>query len=99
VKALVRCPKCESDNTVISAEVIHVDHIQFEWKQKGKGVKLVNYKLNKRALPYADIRVFFRCETCSFVTDNLDGYDDIEGYEEEVAVILDQVQRSINGSH
>ncbi|QDX94358.1 hypothetical protein EEL30_21860 [Brevibacillus laterosporus] len=94
---MIRCPKCNSDDTKIHVEAIYADSISFDWKMKGKGIKQIKYNIRNRALPYPEIRVFFDCNSCSYSSDNLNGFDTLEGTDEEVQLILHQIHKSING--
>jgi len=93
--SMIPCPKCISSNTFINAEIVHVDRVTFDWKQKGNGVKRLRYSLKKDALPTADVRVFLNCKDCNYYSDNLNGYDDINGFEDEVNLVVDQVEKAI----
>lgn len=42
--------------------------------------------------------IYLYCDDCDFRTDNLNGYDDIEGYREETEIVVEQVIRSIRGT-
>lgn len=94
---MIPCPKCNSEETRVETQVIHVDNVSFQWKSKGKGVKQQKYRLLREKLPLADVRVFLSCNCCDYYSDNLNGYDEIAGYDDEVNLILDQVEKSIKG--
>ncbi|PPB12888.1 hypothetical protein [Brevibacillus laterosporus] len=94
---MIKCPKFNSDDTKIHTEVIYTDSISFDWKKKGKGIKQIKHNIGNRALPYPEIRVFFDCNSCIYSSDNLNGFDTIEGNDEEVQLILHQINKSIMG--
>jgi hypothetical protein len=95
IELALTCPKCSSENTKIYAQVKYTDSIDFDWKKKGFGVRQQKNK-HSELLP-EEIRVFFRCYDCDYLTDNLNGPNHILNMERETSVIVKQVTDSVKG--
>lgn len=92
---MLYCPRCKSENTEVSSELNFTDSIVFDWNKNGVGIKMINYDTKTRALPLPEIRIFLECKDCGYFSKNLNGYDALEGQEEELDIVVKQIYKSV----
>jgi len=60
---MIPCPRCESINTSIKADLICTNTVEFDWKKRGIGIVKKKVRLPKYPL---DIKVYFVCKDCGY---------------------------------
>jgi hypothetical protein len=87
---MIKCPKCNSF-CEIHAEIITCNSINLQWKEKGLGVKKIKDKKTLFNKNPDEIRLFINCINCDYISGNLNAFDNIKGYEEEIRIINEQL--------
>ncbi|OMF76671.1 hypothetical protein [Paenibacillus glucanolyticus] len=89
---LIPCPECEHKELEFSAQVIFLSRLDLKFLKSRKKLKKPKKSELLTDIP-EDIRVFASCSVCGFMSENLNGFDEIQGYEEQVGEIIENVSR------
>ncbi|WP_374717792.1 hypothetical protein [Neobacillus sp.] len=84
------------------AEIMFLQAVSFDYKNPSKGIKKEN--INKSPMYRENLRIFFNCDNCDYVTDNLWSgsdtirlsYPELLPFEKDIQLIMEQISEMVD---